>query len=140
MNPSTGRWSVLFLALFIGPWCPDRRHVHLPIGEAERLTIRGPDDAVVGTVSDRAKIEELNVTLDSLDGWFDDIFSESGQPLASVELVGASGPFGKLYVSDTHVRYVPGKGAARLSRAQRDRILSLVGLPNTQGLRHEGGV
>lgn len=67
--------------------------------------------------------------VDQIDRWFDDIFGNSGVPQYTVNLIRLEGvTVGSLIIGAKYIRYVPGKGAAKINRNEHERLLRILGL------------
>jgi hypothetical protein len=91
----------------------------------DTLVVRDSQDQTVATISDRQTMRAFVSLLPKSE--FDDIFNEAGRARYSVEFVGGGRGNNYMWITDTHVRYVP-KGAARLSGRHRTALLQALGV------------
>ena len=101
----------------------------LPANEAKRLDVQDASGAVVKTIMDPSTIKAFDSAVDQIDRWFDDIFGASGAPQYRVQIHRDGGVWvGSLSISARYVRYVPGKGAAKITQTEREQLLRILQL------------
>lgn len=100
----------------------------LPGSGAAELNVLDSSGALLKTISDPNTIKAFDSAVDQIDRWFDDIFGASGTPQYTVQLVRNKASVGSLSISAKYVRYVPGKGAAKINQKEREHLLRILGL------------
>lgn len=126
---------VLFTASCAGDFVNHR--FDFPGTTVARLEVRDASGAVIRSITDRPTIQAFDAAVDRIDRWFDDIWDKSGASQYTVELLGPNDvSVGTLYVSAKYIRYVPGKGAAKINTSEREQIQRILGLPSTPHRKH----
>jgi hypothetical protein len=101
----------------------------LPASDAARLDVHDSAGVLIKTIGDPYSIKAFDSAVDQIDRWFDDIFDASGAAHYRVEVIRDGDVWvGSLSISASHVRYVPGKGAAKITQNEREQLLRILGL------------
>jgi hypothetical protein len=139
LTPVTLRVAWLLIAFTAAACAGDfvNHRFDLPGATAERLEVRDASGAIVKIITDRPTIQAFDAAVDRIDRRFDDIWDKSGVAQYRVELLGSDGmPVGSLTVSAKYIRYIPGKGAAKINTDEHELLLRILGLPAVPQRKH----
>ena len=133
MNATSPIFAVLTLGAALG--CRPRDDKPLPkadnttieasLQDVDAFVVRDSQDHTIRTISDRDTMKAFVALLPTPE--FEDIFDKAGPSQYSVEFRGGGRMNYRVWITATHVRYVP-KGAARLAVGHRAALLHALGI------------